>query len=296
MLKLVKKIIKNLTAKVLVVDDSDVQQKLIEINLNMINVRNIVVSNDGVEALKLIEEDNSNFSMIITDYEMPNMNGLELTESVRKKYLKDKLSIIGISATENNSLASSFLMAGANDYLHKPFDLKEFHTRVNNNLEFLWLSEENEKQRKKLYEIAFTDLLTKISNKAKYLMVIKKYCAAFKKIKFTKNGVGLYQIHISVLGLSDINKKYGYSTGNKMLQNFANTVLAIIGNENTIYRILSSEFVVISPKNNFKNVEKLSNDIFEELTKRTKEELVKYSMHITQYNPNNPASKFIYAV
>ena len=72
---------------------------------------------------------------------MPNMNGLELTREIRKKYSKYDLSIIALSGESNRKIISKFLKYGANDFIYKGFTDEEFFSRLNNSLEILELFE-----------------------------------------------------------------------------------------------------------------------------------------------------------
>jgi len=262
-------------------------------SLKLINVTNVQTAKDGLEAMEIINKDPDGIFMVITDYEMPNMNGVELVHAIREKINKDKLSIIGLSASENKKLVSEFILAGANDFLSKPFDMTEFHTRINNNIEMHWLFKENEKQKKVLQDYAFLDLLTKSYNRSKYLMMIKRYCKRFNKVNYVKDGKGLYQIQISVKGLGDINNSYGYAVGDTLLKRFVHIVQEMLEKQETLYRILSAEFVVISPNNNFKSVKLLADKIQKKLHDSTKSKKVDYVIAITQYNPKNKINNFV---
>ena len=74
----------------------------------------------GEEAINLIGQ-NTDFSLVLTDYNMPVMNGLELTIELRKEYNKNELGIIAISSNEDDEINAIFLKEGANDYIKKPF-------------------------------------------------------------------------------------------------------------------------------------------------------------------------------
>lgn len=79
---------------------------------------------DGISALYAAEE--SNFDIIITDYRMPNMNGVEVTKHLRMRFPAS--IIIGVSM---DNVKDDFLDAGADAFLYKPFqynDLVELMT------------------------------------------------------------------------------------------------------------------------------------------------------------------------
>lgn len=84
--------------------------------------------------------------MVISDYNMPKMDGFELTKKIRSKYDKDEIAIIGISARDDHLLAAQFIKNGANDFISKPFVAEEFYCRVTQNIERI----ENINQRKQV--------------------------------------------------------------------------------------------------------------------------------------------------
>jgi signal transduction histidine kinase len=73
--------------------------------------------------------------MVITDYNMPGMDGFELVSRIRKTYPMEKLAIIGISSERESILSAKFLKKGANDFLVKPFFQEEFYNRIILNIE-----------------------------------------------------------------------------------------------------------------------------------------------------------------
>lgn len=150
-LTLAKQLIKNKKIKTLVVDDSKVfleQTKDLMLQYKL----NVFTAEDGEEALKIIEQ-NPDIKLILTDYMMPKMDGLELTRRLRRKFKKSDLSIIVSSSSSDKGISSKFLKYGANDFLYKGFSKEEFYARLNSNLEILGLFEdiksESEKNRKK---------------------------------------------------------------------------------------------------------------------------------------------------
>ena len=64
--------------------------------------------------------------MIITDFEMPRMNGLQLIRNVRNNPRYASIPIILVSSNEATETVVDALKSGANDYLHKPFSSYNF--------------------------------------------------------------------------------------------------------------------------------------------------------------------------
>jgi two-component system chemotaxis response regulator CheY len=105
--------------KVLLVDDSGVMRKIIARGLNSLWVDEVVEAADGVDALAKFG-DGEGFDLIVTDWNMPNMNGLELIQKIRGD--GHKLPIMMITTEAEKSQVLLAIQAGVNDYLVKPFD------------------------------------------------------------------------------------------------------------------------------------------------------------------------------
>lgn len=103
--------------KVLVIDDDEMVRKFL---FDVLCLYKFIVQavGDGSSALEILNV--SDFDIIITDYAMPGMNGIELTKIVRSKC--PNALIIGISADCDESV---FFDAGADAFLHKPFYLHD---------------------------------------------------------------------------------------------------------------------------------------------------------------------------
>ncbi|MFZ2310840.1 MAG: response regulator transcription factor [Patescibacteria group bacterium] len=91
------------------------------------NNYSVDVVNDARIALNLI--DFSKYDLLISDYLMPHLNGYELIKEIRKKYLS--LPIIMLSAISESSNKTKLLDIGADDYLSKPFSVRELLSRIN---------------------------------------------------------------------------------------------------------------------------------------------------------------------
>ncbi len=138
---MVKRIVLNQSIKVLVVDDSAVVCQKMSDLLSRYRL-NVLSATSAKEALEILDN-NSDIKLVYIDYIMPDMNGLELTREIRKKFSKKDLSIIAISGEINKKIISKFLKYGANDFIYKGFTQEEFFSRINLNLEILELLEKN---------------------------------------------------------------------------------------------------------------------------------------------------------
>ena len=145
-------------------DDSRVARHLITELAKSQNLPYIAFR-DGEEAYEYIIKNNHKIDILITDYEMPKMNGLELIEKIRHEYLSSELPILAISSSRKMSLTVQFLKAGANDYIKKPFGNEELYTRLNLTLDQLYTHRRNMTLRKELEQAVTQDYLTKLYNR-----------------------------------------------------------------------------------------------------------------------------------
>ncbi|MET0357469.1 MAG: response regulator [Cellvibrio sp.] len=139
-IRLIERLEKNQHIKVLVVDDSDATLKHLG-HLFRQHLFQVIEATDGVEAVKMLLE-NPDVKLLVTDYNMPRMDGFELVKNLRYKYNKTDLIIIGLSGESSETLSAKFLKQGANDFLRKPFLPEEFYCRIIHNLEYMELVNE----------------------------------------------------------------------------------------------------------------------------------------------------------
>ena len=120
---------------VLIVDDSATARALLSTRLKRYNFR-VSVAENGQTALALLKA-NPDIGLMITDYNMPDIDGFELTRRIRSTIGSHQLRIIGISSSTDRLLSARFLKAGGNDFIMRPFIDEEFYCRVNQNLDTL---------------------------------------------------------------------------------------------------------------------------------------------------------------
>jgi len=124
---------KNQKIKVLVVDDSRMFRSYIT-HLLSLHLFEIHTAENGQEGLDVLEQ-HPDIKLILTDYNMPVMDGLAFTKALRRKYRKETHAVIVLSATDDEGVSSRFLKFGANDYIQKPFSNEEFFSRIYLNIE-----------------------------------------------------------------------------------------------------------------------------------------------------------------
>ena len=214
---------------VLVVDDSAATRHHI-CNLLTRHKYQTLEAVDGVDALKVLAE-NPKISVIITDNEMPNMNGDELCVEIRRLYSNDEKAIIGISALDTLHLSTRFLKSGADDYLRKPFNNEEFYCRLSQNVDML-------ENIKTIRLQANTDYLTKLPNRRYFFGEANSH---LKAAKVSDTSVSLAMIDVD--HFKSINDNYGHDAGDDVLKGLSQC-MAKYFEDNLVGRFGGEEFAV----------------------------------------------------
>ena len=106
--------------KLLVVDDSSTMRRIIKNTLARLGHKDILEGADGLEGWAALDA-NPNVDMLITDWNMPEMNGLELVVKVRADARFKDLPIIMVTTEGGKAEVITALKAGVNNYIVKPF-------------------------------------------------------------------------------------------------------------------------------------------------------------------------------
>ncbi len=147
----------NRRKKVLIVDDSLTYRYHLKNNLRLHQFI-VLEAENGSKALSVIEE-NPDIELMITDYHMPVMDGLELTRKVRRKFGKKDMAIITLTSETKSFITSKFLKEGANDYITKPFSRDELYARIYQNIDSLEIFN----QVKEIFEYDIINILCEVT-------------------------------------------------------------------------------------------------------------------------------------
>ncbi|MBA1438283.1 MAG: response regulator [Epsilonproteobacteria bacterium] len=107
--------------KLLVVDDSSTMRRIIKNTLARLGHKDVLEGADGVEGWNQLLDANPDVDMLITDWNMPEMNGLELVKKVRADERFVDLPIIMVTTEGGKAEVITALKAGVNNYIVKPF-------------------------------------------------------------------------------------------------------------------------------------------------------------------------------
>ena len=227
----VKRFILNSKVEVLVIDDSKTFALKMQTLCKKYNLSTIV-SYRAKEALDILKQ-RPNIKLVLVDYNMPEMDGLQFTMEARKTYKKDEIAIIALSGMSEKEIVASFLKYGANDFLYKDFSNEEFFARVNSNIEVLELFNVTQDKAKK-------DYLTGLFNKDYFF---NAGAEIYDRAK-SKNEL-LAVILIEINEYEIINESYGHEIGDEANISLANLLLEHINKDSIIARLGAGQFAIL---------------------------------------------------
>jgi two-component system chemotaxis response regulator CheY len=116
--------------RALIVDDSSVMRKIVERSLRQAGLDPLVVheAGSGVDGLEILKS--KQVDLILSDINMPSMDGLEFLRQVRAQNLAPGVPVVMITTESSEEHVKQAIMAGAQGYIRKPFTAEQVKERV----------------------------------------------------------------------------------------------------------------------------------------------------------------------
>lgn len=114
--------------QVIVAEDEPMATKLAQGALKLMGFRRIFHAADGLKALKLLKELNGDVQLIVSDWNMPEINGLEFLRAVRKTY--PKMRFVMLTGNANKDFVIAARKYGVDAYIAKPFTPDQLKSKV----------------------------------------------------------------------------------------------------------------------------------------------------------------------
>ena len=230
-LRLVKFMHDNRNIEVMIVDDSSTARSELVRLLQRFPLK-VYEAKEGTEALEVLKN-HPKIKMVITDKNMPVMDGVELTQHIRKDYSMDNLAIIGISSYGNSMTNVNFIKSGANDFIIKPFTDEVFVARFISNMLML-------DYIKQARDFANKDYLTGLFNR-KYL-----YEAGEKLYEtIRRKGSPMTVCMIDIDHFKGINDTYGHGIGDKAIVALTDILTRSFRTSDIVARYGGEEFCIL---------------------------------------------------
>ncbi len=240
----IRRLIQNEKTVVAVCDDSKLSRLQVTKILENQNLGYLELC-DGQEAYDCIVKQGLAVDLIITDINMPRMNGIDFIRHTRHLYTPNELPILAFSASDKPSIVAQLLKIGANDYVSKPVHNEEFLTRLNMSLDQSRLNKENQALIKELNLAATTDFLTKLYNRNFFYSSIKQVQAQAKREAY-QYGI----IMIDIDHFKAVNDSYGHEAGDMTLKIVASIIKKSARESDIPCRWGGEEFLILVPKSN----------------------------------------------
>lgn len=221
--------------KILVADDSTVYRKLVGETLAG-EQYTVCFAKSGREASDLLAARRP--AVVITDWEMPDITGVELCRQIRNDQ-SAYTYIILLTGNTNKDQIMTGLSAGADDYLTKPFHPGELLARVAVGCRTVELHQEIQAKNRLLEELALTDSLTGLPNRR----AIEDW-AARQLSAAARHGFPFWVVMADLDSFKNVNDIYGHEGGDVVLQKFADLLRANTRASDICGRIGGEEFIV----------------------------------------------------
>ncbi|MDO8426568.1 MAG: diguanylate cyclase [Deltaproteobacteria bacterium] len=226
-----------ITGKVLLVDDS--QQARLAIKDALRDTFSIFVeADDGLSAIKAFVEEKPGF--IITDIEMPSINGYRFISTIRNMEEGRDVPIIMLSGTKNSlkKKLTGFNL-GASDFLIKPFDSEELLARVKSLLRMRNLMDELKEKNALLEKLAVTDELTGLHNRRHFFEALREQLALGLRHNFK-----LACLLLDIDFFKKINDTCGHMAGDDVLRKIGALLASCKREGELLARFGGEEFII----------------------------------------------------
>ena len=273
-------------------EDNAVSRKLLERILNQAGYEVVSVQN-GREALGVFKE--NFFPIVLTDWGMPEMDGLQLCRAIRELGSDGYVFIFLITARDSKDDIIVGLEAGADDYLTKPFDRAELIARLKTAIRVLELEKSLKDAYEKIKTLSITDKLTGCYNRT----YMDEYL--FKEIRRAERyGNPISLVMADIDHFKRVNDTYGHPAGDLTLKNFvASMENGLRKDIDWMARYGGEEFLIVMPETDFESAmssaERLRKSVSEDITSFKGEEIrITASFGVAGFVPSTTKEKTPY--
>jgi len=221
--------------KIVVADDSPVYRTLVRETLSDKGYE-VKVAVNGREAVELVADYRP--ALLVTDWEMPDLSGIELIKIVREDPTLF-IYIILLTGNSNKEQVVEGLQSGADDYLTKPFHPGELVARVAVGLRMAELTREIQAKNKLLEELSLTDSLTGLPNRRAFEQWATRELQAAVRHEF-----GFWVVMADLDRFKSINDNHGHAAGDEVLKQFSAVMQENTRASNICARFGGEEFIL----------------------------------------------------
>jgi diguanylate cyclase (GGDEF)-like protein len=229
--------------------------------------------------------------IVITDILMAGMDGLELTDIIKRDHDTDVIVITGYSG---NYSYEDAIGKGASDFIFKPVRYEELILRINRVLRERNLARDRAEMLVKLKKMAITDGLTQLYNSRYFYTQIDMEIDRQKRYRHP-----LSLLLLDIDNFKAYNDTFGHLDGDKVLMRLGKTIKNCLRTMDSAYRYGGEEFTVILPETSLNKAVTVASRIQNRLSEETfvsmtgTQSTITLSIGVTEYHPGEEVSAFI---
>lgn len=276
-----------MSEKILVVDDDFVIRDAIQQYLAQPDYQTFIAQT-AEEALEFLKE--HPIDVMITDIMLSGINGLELTETVKKKH--DTAVIIMTGFIDDYSYEEA-IRKGADEFVLKPVQFEELRLRLKRLIKERRMERERIQMLDALKKLSITDDLTRLYNSRHFYHQLE-----IEIHRHSRYNRSLSLLLLDIDHFKDYNDKYGHLEGNRILSSLGTLISESIRTMDTAYRYGGEEFTVILPETDMESATSASERIMEKVKAENPAPLeetapITVSIGVTQYSPGESITEFV---
>jgi len=227
--------------KVLVVEDDPIHKRMLEKLLTQWGYQVQAVGN-GAEAVKALVRDGS-IQLVIADWMMPEMDGLDLCREIRKRGSQPYIYFILLTAKDQHDDVVEGLDAGADDYVIKPVHHSELNARIRAAKRIIDLQNQLLEAQERLRVQATHDALTGIWNRRAIFEALER-----ELDRAERQEIPLAVALIDLDNFKQVNDTHGHLVGDEVLRETAQRIRGAVRSYDAVGRYGGEEFLVVAPE------------------------------------------------
>ncbi|MSR63684.1 MAG: diguanylate cyclase [Planctomycetes bacterium] len=259
--------LKNSSLRILVVDDEPTSLRMVEALLTRAG-HQVTTARHGQEALTKALQDPP--QMVVTDWMMPGMDGVELCKRLRSTDAGRDLYILILTGQNEEERIVETLEAGADDHVGKPINTKLLLARIRPGLRVVQLQERlqgemREKdeanarlaiEKRKFKVASMTDALTELPNRRYAMKRLEKEWATSQRANLPLSVILLDIDHFKL-----VNDTFGHDVGDQVLIATSKAISKVLRTSDTCTRMGGEEFLIICPGTPLEGAQNLAERI-----------------------------------
>jgi diguanylate cyclase (GGDEF)-like protein len=270
--------------KILIVDDSKTICQILADMMNSLGYENKAAT-DGLQALTMLKEEI--FSVVISDIEMPGIDGLTLIKRIKEE--SPEIDVISITGFETKYSYSEVIKTGASDFIIKPFGIDEITAKLNRIFRERNIKHQLEKKNAELLLLSMNDDLTGLYNRRHFYNQLEK-----EIIRARRQNRMLFLIMLDLDEFKKFNDTYGHLEGDRVLKEVGKAInKSIRSNVDEGFRYGGDEFTIIIPEANQRQTMQIAQRI-QEACRAIQPLPIEISLGLVELTDNHDVESFVH--